>query len=183
MKITTDEMSEDILSSNETRFLRWQEAVRTIISGGVAVGMLDGLFAIAYYGLILDVPTVRIFQSVAAGLLGKDSFDGGTQTFLLGVVLHFVVASCIASVYYLASLKLPILIRQAVFCGLIYGMIAYLGMNYVVIPLSNAVPGKFSFQNFIVAFVAHAFLVGLPIALITRNFAKSRDKQTWMEKA
>src|SRR5918911_3598476 len=110
-------------------------ALDTILYGGLVVGILDGLFALVFYGLILGVKTLRIFQSVASGLLGRASFDGGVRTFLLGVLLHFVVATCIAAVYYLLSLKLPVLIRHAVPAGLVYGLLAYLGMNYVIIPL------------------------------------------------
>ncbi|MEP6903688.1 MAG: hypothetical protein ABJA66_18340 [Actinomycetota bacterium] len=175
MKIITENMDEDILlNSNEDTFLTTQIGLKTILCGGLTVGILDGLFALVYYGLILGAETTRIFQSVAAGLLGKDSFEGGTPTFLLGILLHFVVAICIAAVYWIASLKLQFLIRRAVVCGLIYGMIAYLVMNYVVIPLSNTVSGKFSLMNFTVAIIGQALLVGLPIALITREFSRSK---------
>src|SRR3954452_4928897 len=84
-------------------------ALDTILYGGLVVGVLDGLFALIFYGLILGVKPLRIFQSVAAGLLGKASYDGGIPTFLLGILLHFIVASCIAAVYYVVSLKLPVL--------------------------------------------------------------------------
>ena len=151
-------------------------AVETILGGGLAVGVLDGLFALVFYGLVLGVPKLRIFQSVAAGLLGRASFEGGVWTFLLGVLLHFVVATCIAAVYYAASLKLPVLIRRAVVCGLVYGLLAYLVMNYVVIPLSAAATGRFSLRTFLPAFIAHAFLVGLPVALIARRSAKVRER-------
>jgi hypothetical protein len=137
------------------------------------VGALDGLFALVFYGLVLGVPKLRIFQSVAAGLLGRASFEGGWPTFLLGVLLHFAVASCIAAVYYAASLKLPVLLRRPVVCGLIYGLLAHLGMNYVVIPLSAATPGRFSLRTFLPAFIAHAFLVGLPVALVARRAARA----------
>ena len=148
----------------------------TILYGGLVVGILDGLFALIFYGLILGVKPMRIFQGVASGLLGKASYEGGIQTFLLGVVLHFVVASCIAAVYYLASLKLPVLIHRPVICGLLYGMIAYLGMNYIVIPLSAIGYRSSSFRTFLPAFIGHALLVGLPIALITRRSAKANKK-------
>ena len=148
-------------------------ALETILYGGLAVGVLDGLFALAFYGLVLGVPALRIFQSVAAGLLGRASFEGGTRTFLLGVLLHFCVATCIAAVYYAASLKLPVLLRRAVPCGLAYGLLAHLVMNYVVIPLSAATPGRFSLRTFLPAFIAHAFLVGLPVALAARRSARS----------
>ena len=148
-------------------------AVETILGGGLAVGVLDGLFALIFYGLVLGAQPLRIFQSVAAGLLGRAAFEGGVRTFLLGVLLHFVVATCVAAVYYAASLKLPVLIRRAVVCGLLYGLLVYLVMNYVVIPLSAAAFGRFSLRTFLPAFIAHAFLVGLPVALLARRSAKA----------
>lgn len=150
-------------------------AFDTILYGGLVVGILDGLFALVFYGLILGVQPMRIFQSVASGLLGKASYEGGTQTFLLGILIHFIVASCIAAVYYLASLKLPILINHAVVCGLIYGLLSYLVMNYVVIPLSAIGSRPFSLRVFLPAFIAHALLVGLPIALLARRSAKANQ--------
>jgi hypothetical protein len=164
-----------VMSDNAYRHER-PRAFDTILYGGVVVGILDGLFALIFYGLILGVKPIRIFQSVASGLLGKASYDGGVPTFLLGILLHFVVASCIAAVYYLASLKLPILIRRAVVCGLIYGVLAYLGMNYVVIPLSAANPGQFSLRTFLPAIIGHALLVGLPIALLARRSAQANKR-------
>lgn len=161
-------------SLDDASSLARPRAFETILYGGLVVGILDGLFALVFYGLILGVPPVRIFQSVASGLLGRASFEGGIPTFLLGILLHFIVASCIAAVYYLASLKLPVLIHRPVVCGLIYGMLAYLGMNYVVIPLSAIGYRPSSLRLFLPAFIAHAFLVGLPIALLARRSAKAK---------
>ena len=161
-------------SDDDASILGRPRAFDTILYGGLVVGILDGLFALIFYGLILGAKPVRIFQSVASGLLGRASYEGGIPTFLLGILLHFVVASCIAAVYYLASLKLPVLIRRPVVCGLIYGMLAYLGMNYVVIPLSAIGYRPSSLRLFLPAFIAHAFLVGLPIALLARRSAKAK---------
>jgi hypothetical protein len=165
-------------SGDEASAFGRPRALDTILYGGLIVGVLDGLFALVFYGLVLGVRPLRIFQSVAAGLIGRDSFEGGVPTFLLGVLLHFVVASCIAAVYYAASLKLPVLIRHAVVSGLVYGLIAHLGMNYVVIPLSAAGSGRFSLRAFLPAFIAHAFLVGLPIALVARRSARANSGVT-----
>lgn len=151
-------------------------AFETILPGGLVVGILDLVFAFTFYGLILGAKPLRIFQSVAAGLLGRSAaFEGGTRTFLVGIVLHFVVASCIATVYYAASVMFPVLLRYAVISGLIYGMIAYLGMNYVVVPLSaiRRSPGPLRLPIFLTEIIGHAFLVGLPIAFLARRSAKS----------
>ncbi|HEX8139813.1 MAG TPA: hypothetical protein VF544_19800 [Pyrinomonadaceae bacterium] len=151
-------------------------ALDTILYGGLVVAVLDGLFALIFYGAILGVKPLRIFQGVAAGLLGRASYEDGIRTFLLGVLLHFVVATCIAAVYYLASLKLPVLIQRPVASGLIYGLIAYLGMNYLVVPLSAIGLRPTLLRTFLPAFIAHAFLVGLPIALIARRSAKANQR-------
>jgi len=145
-------------------------AFDTIVLGGLIVALLDGLFAFTFYGLILGAKPMRIFQGVAAGLLGTDSFAGGVKTFVLGLFLHLVVATCIATVFYLLSLKLPVLVHKAVVSGVIYGMIAYLVMKFVVTPLSaigrRPVP---RLSVFLTEIIGHAFLVGLPIALVARR--------------
>jgi hypothetical protein len=160
-------------SDNDSDVLKRPRPLYTILYGGFIVAILDGLFALVFYGWILGVKPLRIFQSVASGLLGSASYAGGMKTFLLGILLHFVVAACLATVYYLASLKFPILIRHAVVCGLVYGLISYLGMNYVVIPLSAIGLRPTSLRVFLPAIIGHALLVGLPIALVARRSAKS----------
>lgn len=149
-------------------------ALSTILLGGLAAGIGDLCFAFTFYGCFRHIPYLRIFQGVAAGLLGLSAIQGGIPTFLLGILLHFVVATCIAAVFYLASRLWPFLIRYALICGPIYGMIAYLVMNYVVIPLS-AIPSRprpFVLNFFLIEIIAHALLVGLPIALIAQRSAR-----------
>jgi len=154
-------------------------ALETILPGGLIVGIFDLLFAFTFYGLILGAPPLRIFQSVAAGVLGRTAaYEGGVRTFLLGILLHFVVATCIATVYYLATLVLPLLIRHAVVSGLVYGMIAYLGMKYIVVPLS-AIGQRGSLPRLpvlLTEITGHALLVGLPLALLARRSAKKNGR-------
>jgi len=156
-------------------------ALEVIPAGGVLVGIFDLLFAFTFYGLILKAPALRIFQSVAAGVLGRQAaVEGGLKTFFLGIVLHFFVATCIATVYYLISLVLPLVLRYAVASGLMYGMVAYLGMNYLVLPLS-AIGRRTTSKPawiFAVEIIGHAFLVGLPLALLARRSAKVHSRKS-----
>ena len=161
------------MTNNKASVARARAGV-TITLGGLLIGLFDLLFAFTFYGLVLGVPMLRIFQSVAAGVLGRPTaVAGGVQTFLLGIVLHFVVATCIATVYFLATLVLPVLIRHPVVSGLIYGVVAYFGMKYVVLPLSaigqrGALP---RLPILITELIGHALLVGLPVALVARRSA------------
>jgi hypothetical protein len=162
--------------SHQRNLLGRPRAFDTIVYGGLAIGILDLTFAFTFYGLILGAKPLRIFQSVAAGVLGRPAaVEGGVPTFLLGIVLHFAVATCIAMVYYLATLVLPVLIRHPVVSGLSYGVIAYFGMKYIVVPLS-AIGQRGSLPRFpilLTEVIGHAVLVGLPVALLARRSAKT----------
>ena len=166
----------DLAESRAGTSLGRPRAFDTIVYGGLVVGIFDLTFAFTFYGLILGANPLRIFQSVAAGVLGRPTaIEGGVPTFLLGIVLHFLVATCIAAVYYLATLILPVLIRHPVISGLIYGVIAYFGMKYIVVPLSaigqrGALP---RLSVLLTEMIGHAFLVGLPIALLARRSARA----------
>lgn len=152
-------------------------AFDTIVFGGLLIGIFDLTFAFTFYGLILGVPPLRIFQSVAAGVLGRPAaVAGGVKTFLIGILLHFIVATCIATVYYLATLIFPALIQYAVVSGLIYGVVAYFGMKYIVLPLS-AIGQRGTLPRatiLITEIIGHAVLVGLPVALMARRSARPK---------
>ncbi len=147
-------------------------ALDSILGGGLLAGVLDILDAIIFWGL-RGISAERIFQSVASGLLGRSAFQGGMATVILGGALHFFIATTAAAVYFAASLKLPVLVRRAVPCGLAFGVAVYFFMNYAVLPLSAVTPSKggFSLLFFANGVLGHALLVGLPIALVTRRSA------------
>lgn len=143
-------------------------AFDSILYGGLVVGVLDGSAAVINSALRGGTP-VQVFQYVASGLLGAASFDGGPATVALGVLIHFLVASGAAAVYYRASLSFPVLIRRAVVCGMLYGVAVYFVMSRLVVPLSAARRLPFSLPQLII----HILFVGLPIALLARRSARA----------
>jgi hypothetical protein len=72
--------------------------------------------------------------------------------------------------YYFASRRIPTLRTQAVLCGVAFGVLVYLFMNFVVLPLS-AFPFelKHTAGRLLRGFVSHGILVGLPIALAIKR--------------
>jgi hypothetical protein len=148
--------------------------IRTLLAGGLVVGSLDITYAILFWSFRGVTPT-RVFQSVAAGVLGRDSFNGGIKSALLGAALHYFIAFSIVIVYYIASKWLPLLLEHAVICGIVYGVGVYIVMNYVVIPLSNAArPKTFNLLWVSCSVIVHSFLIGLPAALFARTARQER---------
>jgi xanthine/uracil permease len=143
-------------------------ASRALLYGTLAVGVLDLLDAFVFFWMRSSVPPIRILQSIAAGLLGRASFSGGARTAALGFVLHFLIAFVVVLVYLMASRILPFLKRHSIACGLAYGVVVYLVMNLVVVPLSAAVGGARPGAVILNGVLIHMFGVGLPAALAAR---------------
>ena len=57
-----------------------------VLAGGLLAGALDITYACVFWAVKADLPPTRIFQSVAAGLLGEASFEGGAATAAAGPV-------------------------------------------------------------------------------------------------
>jgi hypothetical protein len=142
-----------------------------VLAGGILAGALDIVYACLFWAVKADLPPTRIFQSVAAGLLGEASFRGGAATAALGLILHFFNACTMALAYYLAARRWPVLVRRPVALGIAYGLLLYVVMNYIVVPLSAARAGSRDPTWIALTVAAHAFLVGLPIALFARRAA------------
>jgi len=146
---------------------------RAIALGALAVGLLDGLDAIVFFGL-RGVSPLRIFQAIAAGLLGRAAFRGGLASAALGVVLHFSIALAIVAAYYLASRGIPTLTRRPLVWGPLYGVVVYLTMNLVVVPLSAAVTVPPSLPVVLNGLLIHMVGVGAPSALAAQWASRSQ---------
>jgi uncharacterized membrane protein YagU involved in acid resistance len=144
---------------------------RAIVCGTLLVGILDGLDAIVFFHFWAGVAPGRIFQGIAAGLLGRTAaVQGGTATVVLGVVLHFVVAFGIVTVFVAASRRLRVLAARPVVFGIVYGLAACAVMNFVVMPLSAIGPrtAPLPVPVLVNGLLIHVVGVGLPTAFIAR---------------
>jgi hypothetical protein len=139
--------------------------LRAIVIGGSVAAALDIFFAIsfsAYHGLSVT----RVLQSVASGVLGKASYSGGAATAALGLVLHFAMAYGFASAFLVASQWIQILVRRPVLSGALFGVLVFLVMRLMVLPLS-AFPHPVTFKPVatVLDLLSHMFFFGVPIAL------------------
>ncbi|HTQ01566.1 MAG TPA: hypothetical protein VMN56_19775 [Casimicrobiaceae bacterium] len=142
-----------------------------VLCGGLLAGALDIVYAFVLTAMRSGSP-LRMLQSIASGVLGPEAYQGGLPTALLGLALHLAILVVAAWIYLLAAQRAPTMQRHYVACGALFGVLVYLFMNFVVLPLS-AVPFKLGYTPRVIVqgFVSHAILVGLPIAWCLRRFA------------
>ena len=160
-------------AASGTPSARGPKAYQVIFLGGLIAGALDITAACLVSWLRAGVSPIRVLQSVASGLLGAASSAGGVKTAALGLALHFLIATIWTAVFYFASRKLRFMVARPIPVGLLYGVVVYLFMNFIVIPLS-AVPrrGPPPLSGRIIGLLVIMFCVGLPVSLVVSRFAR-----------
>jgi len=117
----------------------------------------------------LGATPAQVFQSIAAGAMGRAAFAGGAQAVALGVFFHTLISLVAAALFVFATDRLPVLLRRPVISGILYGVPCYVVMTFVVMPLSKigfSMPK--SLGLFSLSFGVHLFAFGLPISLVAR---------------
>ena len=148
-------------------------ALRAIVTAGVVVGILDISSAFVIWwqrGVALQ----RGLQGIAAGLLGTKSYEGGMATAALGLALHFFIAFVVVSIFYLASRKVPFLMKQPFVSGVFYGIGVYIVMYWIVLPAAFST-FRHRPSNELLELAIHICLIGLPTAFIVRRYAVVTD--------
>jgi len=145
----------------------WTPA-KAVLIGGLIAGAFDMSYALLWFAGVKHAPWMRIPQSVAGGLLGKASFDGGAATVMLGFALHWTIAIIWAAIYVYAGRRLiPGLLRKPIPYGLAYGAWIYFCMNWIVLPLDamHTKPHFAPLDTWLTGLAIHMFGIGLAISL------------------
>jgi hypothetical protein len=144
--------------------------ITAILIGGGIAATLDIIYAIVRNGMSGATP-LRVLQSVASGWLGNGAFESGVAGGMLGLGSHYAILFIAAAIYLAATRRVALMQKQPLLCGAIFGVLVYLFMNFVVMPLS-AVPFHINYtaSKILEGFVFHAVLVGMPIAWAVKRW-------------
>lgn len=151
-----------------------RSALRAIFWAGLIAGALDLAYVVAFYAIKFPaVGAARVVQGIAAGAVGREAAaQGGAATVALGVVLHFVIATGAAAVFYAASRRWRALVAYPWTSGIGYGAVVWLGMTLVVLPLSATPPRTLFSPVWPWILLAHVTCVGPPIAWAVRRWGR-----------
>jgi hypothetical protein len=153
-------------------------AFDTIVLGGATAGVLDIADAFIVTALNGGTP-MRVLQTIASGILGREAYQGGAPIAAFGLALHFLIAFSAASAFFLASRLFPTVLRYVVVSGLTFGLAVWVFMYYVVLPITfnrpNVLP---AWPMLINQLGIHALGVGLPIAWWAGRSARAGARAT-----
>lgn len=148
---------------------------RHFIQATAVAGALDLLAAMGitlYFGKRSVGDMLRF---VASGPVPSAS-DMGAGGAVLGVIVHFVLMAVMVALYFAASRRWPALHARPIASGVLYGLITYVVMNVIVVPLRWPEAWPPSATSIITQLFCHIVLVGIPIALFA---ARGRGLRDW----
>jgi hypothetical protein len=141
-----------------------------ILLGGLIVALGDFVFATTLWFSWTPAGIVRVFQTIAVGVLGQASFDGGVPSAVLGAALHLFMATMFVLVYTLVARRRRRLLDRWQVYGPLYGIVLYVVMNFVVMPLSRVgASPSFRHPDWIAMSVVAHMVFGVVCVLFARR--------------
>ncbi|MDP9423428.1 MAG: DUF1440 domain-containing protein [Pseudomonadota bacterium] len=93
---------------------------------------------------------------------------------ILGLIVHFTLMAIMAAAFIVAARNWPRLLTDPISAGIAYGLVTYVVMNWIVVPLRFDVPLPPKAISVVSQLFAHIVLVGIPIALIVAKMLRPR---------
>jgi glucan phosphoethanolaminetransferase (alkaline phosphatase superfamily) len=156
--------------------------LKPILYAGGIVGVLDITAACINARVAYGFPPAHVLQSVAGGLLGRGTYNGGFTTAALGLTMHFTMALTVAAIFYALSRRfsLPKNLSAVVTVGVLYGAAVFAVNNFATAPFMSWVRSLYLHTPILFKppmgwsqLVIHLFCVGLPIALVMHRYASA----------
>lgn len=145
-------------------------ALNAVLIAWLLAGTLDGAAA-SVQSLIVGGTPVRVFQYIASGVFGREAaFSGGAVMALAGGMFHYFIAFCWTILLFLLYPKIRLLSRNIHLTAVVYGILIWIVMNLVVLPLSSVTQGAFNLQRASIGAAILVVCVGWPVALITKGY-------------
>ncbi|HYE53470.1 MAG TPA: hypothetical protein VD996_01455 [Chitinophagaceae bacterium] len=143
---------------------------KTILLAWIVAGTLDILAAIISFYVQQGKEPSPMLRFIASGVMGKDAFTGGTTTALYGLALHYLIALLWTVVLFMAYHAIYRIIQSKVTIGLLYGIVVWVVMNHVILPMSNTPPIPFQLTQALIGAGILMLCVGLPVSLIVHRY-------------
>lgn len=144
---------------------------KPILVAALVCGTLDILFAVILT-LLRGKEPAAMLRFVASGPFPQ-AIDWGAGGSLLGLAVHFTLMAIMVGGFMLVASWRPGLLDRPILAGLAFGLITYVVMNLIVVPLRFPAAWPPKALSIGTQLFAHLILVALPTVLIARRFLRA----------
>lgn len=147
--------------------------VSDVLSAGLIAGTLDGIAAALVYVIRTGKNPLNVYRYVASGVFGQDALSGGVTMAMMGILFHYTIATSWALIFFVLCSRNSILLKNWLLSGIAYGIVVWLLMNLVILPLSRVSSAPMTVDSVIIGATVIMGCVGLPIAFMAnKSFMK-----------
>jgi hypothetical protein len=147
---------------------------KAIILAGLLAGTLDLTTAMIVYKL----PAIPMLKYIASGAFGKDAFNGGVTIYLMGLVFHYTIAFFWTILLFLFYPKIKRFFKNVFVIGFLYGIVIWLVMNLVVVPMTHITRGPIRFTPAIIGASILIVMIGFPVSILANKYYQAKSKLT-----
>ena len=151
---------------------------KAILTTWLLAGTLDILAAFTQYMIGTGGKNpVNVLLFIASGVFGRETaFSGGYPMAALGLAFHYFIALSWTLLFFFAYPKMNILAKNKFATGIAYGIVIWLVMNQIVLPLSNVSRGAFDLGRAALGTLVLMVCVGLPISFTIGKYYSQSNK-------
>ena len=143
---------------------------KPIIWATLVCGALDILWA-TVLTLWRGRDPAAMLRFVASGPFPQAT-DWGAAGSLLGLSVHFALMAIMVASFVVAARKFPVVLDRPVLSGIVFGLVTYVVMNLIVVPLRFPAAWPPTALSIGTQLFSHFFLVALPTVLIARRYLR-----------
>jgi hypothetical protein len=138
-----------------------------ILLTSLLTGTIDALSAII---INYKIPAPAIFKFIASGIFGTTAFSPGNEMVYYGILFHYCIAFAWTTIFFLFYTDFMSLVKFRFILILIIGLVIWVVMNLVVLPVSQTPPSHFHLVNVVENIAALILAFGLPVTIIADKF-------------
>jgi hypothetical protein len=138
--------------------------INAVLTTGAIAGTLDIISACISAYIQRGMSPERLLQFVASGLFGADAFTGGISMAIVGLVMHFMIATSWTLLFFLLYPQLKFLRKNRIVTGIVYGAFVWVMMNLVILPVTNIPKSSFKLSSALIGMVILMLMIGMPNA-------------------
>lgn len=151
--------------------------IKVILLAGTVAGTLDLVGTLTVYSVLLHkASAIMILQRIASAALGQTALTGGWAMAWCGLLFHYLIAFCFTTAYVLLYPYLPLLQKNKHASGLLYGLLVWLIMNRIVLPLTKIHMASFQWSTALIGMALLILFIGLPVAYIADAYYKKGSR-------
>ncbi|MBI1769703.1 MAG: hypothetical protein HYR67_15150 [Bacteroidetes bacterium] len=157
-------------TSSTSGFVQSGGLTKAIFMAGLLAGTLDIIAACIQAYLVKSITPDRILLYIATSLFGRDAYAGGISMILVGLLIHYLIATGWTTLFFLSYPKINFLTQNKIVVGLLYGVFVWVMMNRVLVPLTRVATGPFKLSNALIGCAILMMCIGLPISIMAHRY-------------